>query len=238
LTCNKNKFVFIEIHQFSDTRLPELCCCTLSFENTRWAKRLLYTNALFSNFFKILKTMKKHIFVLLVPLLLLAIACCKTPEPVPEPDLPPETQTGAGTIGCYINGKPWWPKPYFAVGVDPYFEVLYGGFNPETFYLSALIPTSKGIGAGSLEINIFPLAKKGDNKIWYDPRERYIFKSYDTTMFEGNCGQFRLDTLRPRRLTITKLDTSGIDIISGTFEFTAYNPCGDTLRFTKGRFDY
>lgn len=59
-------------------------------------------------------------------LIFMATACHKAP-PEPEPDLPPETQTGAGTIGCYINDKPWWPKWYFVVGGTPFLEAV---FNP------------------------------------------------------------------------------------------------------------
>jgi hypothetical protein len=182
--------------------------------------------------------MKKHIFVLLVPLLLLAIACCKTPEPVPEPDLPPETQTGAGTIGCYINGKPWVPKPFLAIGVNPFLEVKYGGANPGLLYLGAETLENNVSGASSLSIFVRPWAKKGDNEIWYTAKSPSTFTSYGGLIYPRGCGVFRIDTLKTKRLIITKLDTVGVGIISGTFEFTAFNTCGDTLHFTKGRFDY
>ena len=170
-------------------------------------------------------------------LFLMATSCHKKPDPVPEPDLPPETQTGAGTIGCYINGKPWWPKPYIAIGINPFLEIKYGGANPGLIYLGASMSASKGSPA-SLSIFVKPWAKKGDNEIWYTSASGNTFVSYDTTAFKNPCGGFRLDTLKTRRLTITKLDTIGVGIISGTFEFTAYNICGNTLRFTQGRFDY
>ena len=81
------------------------------------------------------------------------------------------------------------------------------------------------------------MGKKGDNEIWYTATSRNTFTSYDT-IYKNPCAGFRIDTLKTKRLTITKLDTVGVGIISGTFEFTAFNVCGDTLRFTKGRFDY
>ncbi len=168
-------------------------------------------------------------------LFLMASSCRKAPEL--EPDLPPETQTGAGTIGCYINGKPWWPQPYLSIGTNPYLEVNYGGTNPGLFYLGSKFK-AEGISSSYLEIFVKPWAKKGDNEIWYTSSSGNIFVSYDTVAYKNPCGGFRLDTLKTRRLTITKLDTIGVGIISGTFEFTAFNTCGDTLRFTKGRFDY
>lgn len=170
-------------------------------------------------------------------LVLMASSCRKAP-PEPEPDLPPETQTGAGIIGCYINGKPWWPKSFLAIGASPYLEVGYGGSNPGLFYLGARTLEKNVSGASSLTIYVQPWAKKGDNKIWYDPFQSFIFTSFDTTAFSKGCGQFRLDTLKTRRLTITRLDTFGIGVISGIFEFTAKDQCGNILNFTQGRFDY
>jgi hypothetical protein len=169
-------------------------------------------------------------------LFLMATSCHKTPDPIPEPDLPPETQTGAGTVGCYINGKPWWPKPFLAIGVNPHLEVKYGGVNPGLLYLSATI--SKNPNSSSLTIFVKPWVRKGDNEIWYTLLSDYAFINYDTAVFKNPCNGFRIDTLKTKRLTITKLDTVGVGIVSGTFEFTAFNTCGDTLRFTKGRFDY
>lgn len=89
-------------------------------------------------------------------LVFMATACHKSAPPEPEPDLPPETQTGAGTIGCYINGKPWWPKPFLAIGVDPYLEVAYGGTNPGLFYLGARTLKKNISGASVLSIYIEP----------------------------------------------------------------------------------
>ncbi len=85
--------------------------------------------------------MKKYIFWLVLLLALAATACKKKadPEPIP-PDLPPATEVGANTFGCYFNGVPWTPRtnsPYclwcspildagyeYAIGSDgPYFRM-------------------------------------------------------------------------------------------------------------------
>ena len=52
----------------------------------------------------------------------------------------------------------------------------------------------------------------------------------------NRCSAFELDVNKIRQLTITRLDTN-LHIISGTFEFTIFNQCSDTLKITKGRFD-
>ncbi len=56
------------------------------------------------------------------------------------------------------------------------------------------------------------------------------------TDFKG-CGFYRVDTLSPHVMTITKLDTINFTA-SGTFYFTAINDdCKDTIRVAEGRFD-
>ena len=162
-------------------------------------------------------------------LLLMAAACHKTPdpEPNPDPDLPPITQTGEGTIGCYINGKPWVPKPYIVIGGINYFSVTHKISDNSYFALDANIDGSL---RQSLHLRAYE-TKVGNNKLL--PRNDDNFTDYD---IKGNCVSFIIDTTFTNNLTITKLDTSK-HIFSGTFEFTACNKCGDTLRFTKGRFD-
>lgn len=179
--------------------------------------------------------MKKILFLLSFCCFLMA-QCHKTATPDPEPDLPPATQEGKAIIGCYINGKPWWPKPYLTVS-QKFLQVCYGCGGPQSFGLSGLIPNGKN--SGSLTVYVPFNAKKGDNEIYYDKGpSSYVFVAYDSSFVKYCSDGFRLDTTKTRRLTITKLDTIGIGILSGTFEFTAFNTCGDTLRFTQGRFDY
>ena len=182
--------------------------------------------------------MKKYL-VLLIPLLFLMAQCHKTPTPDPEPDLPPATQEGKGTIGCYINGKPWWPKPYFVVGGDSYLKVAFNPFD-NRFYLQS-IKYTKANGDESLMSLTVKKLTLGDNVI--DTIRKVgggwsLFQDY-TVKDINKCSVFEIDTMNERRLTITRLDTNTtrLNVVSGTFEFTAYNKCGDILKFTKGRFD-
>lgn len=64
-------------------------------------------------------------FMWLVTLGLLFHSCLHPKEPT-APQLPPETQTGANTFGCYVNGQLWLPegKPMagasnFRIDYDP-----------------------------------------------------------------------------------------------------------------------
>ena len=52
-----------------------------------------------------------------------------------------------------------------------------------------------------------------------------------------SCGFYYLDTLSPRTINISCLNTSE-NIVSGTFQFTVIHfDCQDTIRVTEGRFD-
>ena len=63
-------------------------------------------------------------------LLLAQCSKCKGDDPTPQSPkdllslLPPETQTGAGTFSCLLNGQPWLPSgtlnvPNFFIVYDP-----------------------------------------------------------------------------------------------------------------------
>ena len=172
--------------------------------------------------------MKKYLFFVF-PLLLLLAYCHKPPEPEPnpEPDLPAATQEGKGTIGCYINGKPWVPKPYIAISKPQFLEVVFDETRNNFFALDAYLD-------GSLHQGFYIRSystKIGNNVILSNNRE-----SFTNSSNNNNCVDYQLDTTKNRLLTITKLDIEK-HIISGLFDFVAINNCGDTLRFTKGRFD-
>ena len=68
-------------------------------------------------------------------LVLLFFVSCKKQSSEPEPDLPPETQQGADTFGCYLNGKPWKPSPNewgsrnLYVQLDGQYFVLYAKYD-------------------------------------------------------------------------------------------------------------
>ena len=186
--------------------------------------------------------MKKYL-IFVFPLLLLLAYCHKPPEPEPnpEPDLPAATQEGKGTIGCYINGKPWVPKPYVAIAISPFLKASFNSWDENRFYLKGIKINSNTSASTTFESIMLLSVKKlkiGNNlidTINTSLSANPIFRDYLVSDI-NRCSAFDIDINKVRILTIRRLDTS-LNIISGTFEFTAFNPCGDTLRFTKGRFD-
>ena len=163
--------------------------------------------------------------------LLLLLACCHKPpepEPNPEPDLPTATQEGKGTIGCYVNGKPWVPKPYLCLMCDGFFKavVRHGELNIHfnNYKFENTITINQRI-----EINIAS-PKLGENEILTE----LIFIDWQDRMDDK---YYYLDTTKPHVLFLTKLDSVN-RIIAGNFEFTAIDKKRkSTVVVTKGRFD-
>lgn len=149
-----------------------------------------------------------------------------------EPQLPPETTTGAMTFGCKVNGKVFVPKDSRG---RPGLYVQYVNLGPSAgggWFLNIpatnwvpSTPEGVGIGTDSLlvvEGSIYPFKyrKKG-----YPNANYYNGPQYET--LDNNSGE----------LKIIKFDQIN-RILSGTFFFTGTdNSNGQTVNITEGRFD-
>jgi len=176
-----------------------------------------------------MKTTKTYFLILFTVLLFTANQCQKEDLN----GLPPETQSGKNTFGCYVDGElfvkakgnPMANKPLIA----NYFRerkvlsITCDAANPDFFYIR-------------LEINN---PREGENNLlsfgYFSPRGTRVCPMFACE----NCGQ----------VFITKLDTIN-RIVSGTFEFSGrcanyYPPevrpieyVGDSIvHITNGRFD-
>lgn len=169
---------------------------------------------------------------LLIPLLCswtLLLYSCKQD---PEPQLPPETQTGANTFGCIVNGKLWLP---FQEDGSPAINAYLGSSG--TFALAAFLEVGKTNTGGKIS-NSIALGLKGLNKIgiyYLDERNTYI----DYANKQIKC--YYLCYNKPSfyytgKIEITRFDL-GNNIVSGKFEATLKVPDCDTIKITNGRFD-
>ena len=145
-------------------------------------------------------------------LVLMASSCRKAP-PEPEPDLPLATQEGKGTIGCYINGVPWIPKPYVSIGIPQFLEVVFDESRDDFFGLNAHKDASF-----SEHLNMYAV----NTSLGANTLIRRNSDSFYNAKSKNNCELSYLDTTKTRVLFITKLDKVK-RVISGTFEFTAVN---------------
>jgi hypothetical protein len=152
----------------------------------------------------------------------------------PEDQLPPATQTGAGTFGCLLNGQPWTPQGYIG---KPGFVLTYdAGYHSGTLQIKCMrYPTNgtiQGLTFGATNINqagTYLFSSTGDNGL-----------SYIDTTVKSSCNILDNDnpgTYQSGSLTLTRFDLKA-GIISGTFNFKFFQPGCDTLNITQGRFDY
>jgi len=172
--------------------------------------------------------MKKLMMFVIVIGLINNLSCSPDKD---EENLPQETQVGANTLGCLINGKIWLPKGLVTFPSPN----LQAQVSQTYFYISAL---KEGGDFITIEINESP--KIG------------VFNLNDSnhTAYMGNSGTncyYKTDSESLNNyIEITKFDTVNY-IISGRFEFTAFkfqiegldssSECDSIKKITEGRFD-
>ena len=189
----------------------------------------------------------RHSLRLCLYVLFFAFASCKScKKELTTADLiaqlPPETQTGANTFGCLIDGVPFVPTGTGSFTYPDY--PIIGGYRnalPPVYYnrtnveisarkpytnLSFYIRNVNQVGTYNLNSNVSPNTVNPQNYALYItsgdalPETEYI----TTTVYTG-------------QVEITKADTVN-RIVAGRFSFKAVNKAsGKTVEITNGRFD-
>jgi len=171
----------------------------------------------------------------LLSLLLLLVSCKKEKEKDPLSQLPPETQTGANTFGCLVNGKVFTPGgvPGWAGSeLSAYYQWV-----DDRYYFVLGARNDKGVGNRAVGVYADSIRLREGTKYQFSIREngnasaRYYYSdnSVSTTYFtDGN--------VYTGELWIKRLDTVKL-IVSGTFWFDAVNSKGEKVEIREGRFD-
>ncbi len=143
-------------------------------------------------------------------------------------ELPPATQEGKNTFGCFVNGKLWLPKgsngtSNLDASYDPTFED--GAFDLNAYRIHD--DTDQFIALGGKNVNkvgsyIFSQNLDSPGALLNDKKSKCSY-SEQSNIISGS-------------FTVSKLDIPN-QIISGTFEFTLAKLGCDTLKITDGRFD-
>ncbi len=173
--------------------------------------------------------------LLLVLTLTLTLSSCTKNNPFRGNDqLPQETQTGANTVGCLVNGQVYLPSQS---GLNAPVNCFYQLDNGE-FFFSIAFADDKNHG---------PDVSVGTSRINLLAGQTYILNKnpVDNGDYTGGGGSYRLsslnkyytNTLKTGELKITRLDLSH-SIISGTFWFDAVNDAGEKVAIRQGRFDW
>ena len=167
-------------------------------------------------------------FLFLLPLALL-LGCQKT-GPDPAAQLPPATQTGAGTFGCLVNGQPWTPQgndgfSNYSVSYDPTYH--HGTLAVSAYRVSGSGKDEVTIGFASDSVRTqgnYSIVRGGPNLA--------------VVTYQTGCQYHSTDigTYGRGAFNITRLDLKA-GVVSGTFAFTLYKPGCDSVRVTQGRFD-
>ena len=169
----------------------------------------------------------KRILVLIITTF--TLCCCDKEDNKPKnpvSQLPPETQTGANTFGCLINGEP------FVVSNTSQQTAIYqdGGL---------LIGSQKNINNNLTQVSMF-ISEANIGAIIAE-NNSYVLNSNSVPKGEyyienQNCFYFTSNNYTGS-LMITKIDNINF-VISGKFEFKSISDnCADIINITNGRFD-
>ncbi|GEM54107.1 DUF6252 family protein [Flavobacterium branchiophilum] len=170
--------------------------------------------------------------------LTLTLSCCnKDDNPSSSKDqLPAETQTGANTAGCLLNGQVFIPHQR---GLNAALLCNYEFLNGKFYFNLVINDNRESIGktvsvrTGEISLatnSIYPL--NISNTIFQPD-----FIGGGGVYGIGASNYFYTNSIKTGELKITRLDLSN-SIISGTFWFDAVNSAGETVQIRSGRFDF
>ena len=188
-----------------------------------------------------MQVFSKCVVFILLSLFIIGESCKKYNKD--DNDLPPLTFEGKNTIGCKINGEPWVPKGNSSGGIIVYPTKggYYAVFNSPLIHI--WIQTNDPSGYVDLFVkNIDSYNYIRSGKYYFNKNTESLPLGVGEKRSYGkywvNNKEYITDSLHNGWIDIIKSDSVN-KIISGRFEFDAYNPTdGKIYKITEGRFDY
>jgi hypothetical protein len=169
--------------------------------------------------------------------ILLSFQCRKHHDKPEIEKLPPETQTGAQTFGCLINGKTFKPKgPSLSPILSSYYQHTYYPSESGYVFQVAALDNSHGSNKYSVVL-LLDSVRLETNKTIVLKKMGHGFSN--GTYYVGTTGGLNVYYTNEKTggsVTFTRFDTVQ-QIASGTFWFNAVDEKGDTVKITDGRFD-
>lgn len=178
------------------------------------------------------------VLLIAIGFIFLSISCKKNKSVRSVDQLPPETQTGANSFGCLVNGKIFKTKgnPFAGSILQANYQLIYS--NSSKRYVLGIT----GRDRSTEEIKSVSI---GFDSLIAEQGGKYKL----TTIIKGNAGGqyalypavglyqiFQTNVNANGEFNIKKLDTLN-QIISGTFWFEAVNANGQNVEIREGRFD-
>lgn len=182
--------------------------------------------------------MKNLLFILIAFL----IVGCRDSSDDNSPKLPPETQTGANTFGCLVNGRLFYPRDgtFDIMGANK--AVVYSGNNKFDEILVANFKDGKPLNYMYFHIHDLPTKGVGEY-VWKESNfnkgidglmQNYLYvRAFDYTT---NTWKWYTSYENSGKTVITKY--GGQPIVSGIFSGKLRTADGkETIEITNGRFD-
>ena len=174
---------------------------------------------------------------------LILLNCSKTDD---GPSLPPATQTGENTFGCYVDGRLLIPRDGTGTFNSPDYGMrMYSGPSGDNItYREINVHDFVGENGGSMDIHIVNLHEIGEGNFQIGESncetglQANPSINIRTRYFNGNSYDYYCSVEGSGYLNITRSDTINL-ILSGTFNFRAVNENqpNDTIEISQGRFD-
>lgn len=182
--------------------------------------------------------MKNLLFILIAFL----IVGCRDSSDDNSPKLPPETQTGANTFGCLVNGRLFYPRDGTFDIMEANKAVVYFGNNKFDEILVANFKDGKPLNYMYFHIHDLPTKGVGEY-VWKESNfnkgidglmQNYLYvRAFDYTT---NTWKWYTSYENSGKTVITKY--GGQPIVSGTFSGKLRTSDGkETIEITNGRFD-
>jgi len=176
----------------------------------------------------------------------LLLSSCSTNDDSFNPTLPPVTQIGANTFGCFVDGQLLVPRDGTGstLGADP--GMIYYGSPSGFSYNELAIRDFKSGTGGLLDLHIIDLLENGtgtyniQNSNCQDGIDANISTNIRVRLFDQDTQAFKwyCSIENSGILTISRYDFEN-RILSGTFNCIVQNRDNpqDIVEITDGRFD-
>ena len=181
----------------------------------------------------------KYFILIVLSLVFFGSSCKKNKNSNPFDQLPPETQIGANTFGCLVNGEVFKPSGLQLSGgsLNCVYQRIYSDIN--NGYVFGISGGKRGNNSDVKDIGFRLDSMKVIEGETYNLRRQTKGAGYGQYSHYGTVGSssiYQTNDIYKGSVSFTRFDLTN-QIASGTFFFNAVGPNNDTVKITGGRFD-
>ena len=183
----------------------------------------------------------QSLLIYFLALTILTASMCRKKPVDPIDQLPPETQTGANTFGCLVNGEVFLPGGLQLSGgsLNCVYQYIYNGTT--NGYVFGISGGKRGTNCAVESVGVRLDSMIVQQGVTYPLTiESHGYGNGQYFIINVPCGNlntiYQTNNSVQGSITFLRFDLNN-QIASGTFWFNAINPNGDTIKVTNGRFD-